>query len=503
MVKQTLFFLSIIAVFGLYTYHISRNPPGFYVDEAALSYNAYLVSQTGAGEFGSPGTLYFQIYTGGFTQYANPTHIYILALVFLILGPSILAAKMTAATCVFAACILLGLLAYRLSNDDIRVGLSVGLIAVVTPWLFEISRLVLETFFYPLAVTLFLWAVFRASQKERWNWIDTASITSGLVLITYSYTIGRLLGALLAFSLICFAVNKQKLFDVLKTWTAYGITLIPLVIYNIRNPELRTRFYLISYIKPESSISEIIWTFIGRYFQDLNPVTMLLYGDSNSRHHINGALGSVFITAFVLFVISLVVIAVRDRKNAWWRFVFLCLLASAVPGAMTLDKFHTLRMIAFPVFFLVMLVPAVQWLFGKKGEVGNLRILRLGLAVFLGAGMLAETAFFYRQYHLYGENRYAVFNAGYKDAYDNAVALPQRPIYLEDGYWGPMYINALWYATLDGRDRNEFIHLPYGKKAPSGSIVISSEKSCSRCELISRSGDFLLYKQAPPMPRER
>jgi hypothetical protein len=495
MVKQTLFFLFVILVFGLYTYRIGTNPPGFYVDESALSYNAYLVSQTGAGEFGSPGTFYFQIYTGGWTQYANPTQIYVLALVFFFLGPSILVAKMTAAVCVFIACILLGWLAYRLSKDNAAVGVAVGLIAVVTPWLFEISRLVLETFFYPLAVTLLIWAVFKASQKERWSWLDIASITGALALVTYSYTIGRLLGVLLAFSLICFAESRSKLFDVFKTWTAYGITLIPLLIYNIRNPELRTRFYLISYIKPDTPISEIIWKFVSRYIEDLNPVTMMIYGDSNARHHIQTALGSIFIAAFILFIIGLVVIIVRHRKSAWWRFILMGLLVSAVPGAMTLDKFHTLRMIAFPVFFIVLLIPAIEWLFDRKEISANSSKLRLALTVLIGVLMLAETTYFYKQYHLTGENRGTSFDSGYKVLYDKAVSFPQRPIYLEDGYWGPMYINAFWYATIEGRDTSEFVHLPHGGQAPANSIVISSEKTCFECDIIDRSGIFLLYRR--------
>ncbi len=31
---------------------LSHNPPGFYVDESGIAYNAYLVAHTGAGEFG-------------------------------------------------------------------------------------------------------------------------------------------------------------------------------------------------------------------------------------------------------------------------------------------------------------------------------------------------------------------------------------------------------------------------------------------------------------------
>ena len=108
-----------------YSSGLSHNPPGFYVDESAIAYNAYLVSRTGAGEFGGHFPLYFQMFTEGFTQYVSPTQVYLLALVFRFVPPSILVARIFSAFWVFAACLLLGLLAKRISGQ-LRIGLIVG-----------------------------------------------------------------------------------------------------------------------------------------------------------------------------------------------------------------------------------------------------------------------------------------------------------------------------------------------------------------------------------------
>ena len=60
-------------LFALYTSGLSRNPPGFYVDdESAPAYNACLVAQTGAGEFGPLFPLFFQYYTDGCTKIRQP-----------------------------------------------------------------------------------------------------------------------------------------------------------------------------------------------------------------------------------------------------------------------------------------------------------------------------------------------------------------------------------------------------------------------------------------------
>src|SRR5437016_14508183 len=102
---------AVILLFRLYTCGVSQNPPGFYLDESATAYNAYLVSRTGAGEFGPRFPLMFQFYTGGVANYVNPATIYLLAIVFRFLPPSILLAWTFSAFWMFAVCSLLALLA--------------------------------------------------------------------------------------------------------------------------------------------------------------------------------------------------------------------------------------------------------------------------------------------------------------------------------------------------------------------------------------------------------
>ena len=504
----------IVLVFFLYTSGISHNPPGFYVDESGIAYNAYLVAKTGAGEFGSRFPLFFQFYTGGFTQYANPTSVYLLAVVYWVFGPGILLARLLAAVSMYAASLSLGALAARISGKRL-IGFIVALTALATPWLFEVGRLMLETFFYPMAVVLFLWAVYRAQNKSKWAWSDCLLVALTLALLTYSYTIGRLLAPLLALGLLCFATNKQRLFSIGKTWIIYGVTLVPLLIFKLQNPDLTTRFYLLTYIKPESTTGEIIVKFISRFLEDTNPVTMILKGDINQRHHLPDALGSFYFATFILVVIGIIAIFVRHRREPWWWFILFGLAASVVPAALTVDKFHTLRMIAYPVFLLMLTVPALKWMLDQPEKTRqendetepavsletktppsgqNFRQLRRVILVFLLVMTTAEASYFHWKYQHEGYKRGYIFDAAYKQVYDDAVAQPSRPIYLVDNYWGPAYIHSFWYATLEKRNISEFIHQPYGVTPPPGVIVISTERDCTNCEIINRSGDYLLYR---------
>lgn len=105
--------LGFLLLFIFYIDGLSTNPPGFYVDESAIAYNAYCIARTGANEFGAGFPLFFPVYTGGWTQYANPTQVYLLAIPFALTRPTIWLARIYAASWVFGACLLLGLLAKK------------------------------------------------------------------------------------------------------------------------------------------------------------------------------------------------------------------------------------------------------------------------------------------------------------------------------------------------------------------------------------------------------
>src|SRR5437870_3675814 len=146
-------------------------------------------------------------------------------------------------------------------------------------------------------------------------------LAATLTLLTYSYTIGRLLGPLMAAGLILFATSQPRLVSVVKTWLLYGATLIPLLIFQSEHPDALTqRFYLISYIKPDSPWRQIVPKFIRRYLEDLSLISLLLDGDGNPRHHMHNSLSSFLIGVFNLALIGLVVVIVRHWREPWWCF---------------------------------------------------------------------------------------------------------------------------------------------------------------------------------------
>ncbi|MGZ7041112.1 MAG: hypothetical protein ACXVH7_04900, partial [Thermoanaerobaculia bacterium] len=59
------------------------NPPGFYLDEASIGYNALTIAQHGVDEQGERFPLYFR----AFGEYKNPTYVYLMAGVFRFVAP--------------------------------------------------------------------------------------------------------------------------------------------------------------------------------------------------------------------------------------------------------------------------------------------------------------------------------------------------------------------------------------------------------------------------------
>ncbi len=503
---------SIALLFVLYTSGISHNPPGFYVDESAIAYNAYLVSRTGAGEFGARFPLYFQMFTDGFTQYVSPTQVYLLAFVFRFLPPSILLARSFSAFWMFAACLLLGFLAKRVSGQ-LKIGFIVTVTALLTPWFFEVRGLVLEPHFVPFALVLLLLAVYHAHTTPNWTWCAVALVTAALALLTYCYSSGRVLGPLLAFGLLLFATTTRRFVAVLETWLLYGITLIPTLVYNWHHPEaLTSRFFAATYMRPGVPWRDAAYEFVRRYVEDQSLTGLLQTGHPHPRHHVIEAGGVFFFATFVLAMIGLLLIVVCRRHDPWWRFVLYGLAVSIVPGAITFEPFHALRLLALPVFLSLLTVPTLEWLlapdeqkqetYGGTQEAshhGFSRSVRLDILIFLLALTAIEVIRFQIVFRREGPKRGIFFDAAYKEVYDAAVAQPSRPIYLIDGYFGPASMHAFWYAAVEGRSRSEFVYLGDAAKHPSppiGGVVISSssDKDCQHCQIIKRSGVYLLYR---------
>ena len=471
----------VVLAIALYVAGVPGNPPGFFVDESSIAYNAYAISTHGVDEHGERWPLYFR----AFGEYKNPVFIYFLASLYWVFGPSQLVARLSSALAVVAAALLLGVLAGRATRRR-EVGVIVAASACLTPWLFEVSRLAFEVALLPIALTLFLWALQFALNHDPPRWQHSLALALALGFITYTSAAGRILAPLLCGGLLLCGGKKRWLLPG-RTILLYALTLIPLLLFLNHHPgALGTRFGYVTYLTPGGSPLGIPLAFLEHYFRSFNLWDWLVSGDPEPRHHL-ATMGSLLVATVALAYGGLVLFFTqRLWRDPWWRFILYGLLVSPIPAALTIDRFHTLRLIALPIFLLLLTAPAIAWLLERSAT----------KQVVLGAMILAtllQGALFQWQFHAAVGQRWHSFDTFYPEVFAAAIAQPQRPIYLMDAHGAPGYIHAYWYGLFHGMKKSDFVRLSTGEHPPEGALVISCELPCQQCDLIIERASFRAY----------
>lgn len=459
---------------------LTDRPVGFHLDESAIAYNAVRIAEMGIDEYGQPWPLFFE----SFDDWKSPLCIYLLAVIFNVAGPSILAARALSALAGILTVALLAWLGYRVTRRG-EVALMTGATTLLMPWTFEPTRLVFE-----IAVVMTLLASFLLVLRAR---PPTDSRTAMVILsialaaLTYSSVLGRVLGPLLAFGLIVY-VRRDRWRGVVGTWAIYGMTLLPLVAFELSHPgSLGARLQEAGYLS--RPLPEAAATFAHQVLGYLDPVRLLLLGDPNERHHVAGIMGSLLLATLLLGIIGVDRVVHRLRGDPWHRYLIYGLAASFIPAALTLDVFHGHRAIGVPVFLIALTFPAQAWLLGKgKGEPW-----RRGAFVVLTIATLVQGAYFQIRYDDLARHRGHWFDDAYPGLLDQALATRADPIYLEDGLV-PGYIHAYWYGSLRGVPAERFVHLRPDSRAPSGAIVLSSKGDCAPCVVLATGGFFVVYR---------
>ena len=499
-----------LIVFGcvIYLYRVPADPPGFYIDESSIAYNAHMLSQTGRDEYGATLPLYFR----AFGEYKNPTLIYLLAIIFRFTGPSISVARATCALIGLAAAILLGILGWKLSSQ-LYVAVLVGLSTMLTPWLYESSRLVFEVAAYPLAVALFLFALQRASTKPKWKAADVVAIAAALALLTYTYSIGRLLAPMFAVGLLFFA-RKGNRRAVAATIAAYVVGLLPMVAFVLKHPgALNARFSGISYLDVNGSLLSKLGRFVTQYAIDINPWAMLVTGEQNPRDHVGG-MGPLLLATFGLALVGLIVVLRKLRADPWWRFIIYALAVSVIPAALTVGIFPQLRLIAFPILLQVLMIPALSRLAWyarlrrapnekpnedpQRRPTDSSKSYSSGLLIAATILIIAQGLYFQVLFHRQAPSRWYFMDA----RFDRKILRPalmsnHRPLYLFDPPGQSGYIQALWHGALHGLKEDAFARVSARKSIPADSVVISTERTCENCRLLARSLNYIVYATLP------
>jgi hypothetical protein len=477
----------VLAVAAFQLWVSPDNPPGFFRDEAALAYNAHTIADEGRDEYGARFPLYFS----SFLDYKSPLYVYGLAGVFLVTGADREVARGFSAACMLAAIALLGWLGYR-TTGRASVGVAAVVVAGSSPWLFEVGRVAFEVAMEPLFLCLALLAVERASRLDRWGAASALPVSAALGAITYVYAGGRLLAPLLAASLALVGLRSRWRW-VLVAWAGFAVTQLPLLAYTRLHPGALTRRWdATTFVTDDMPVSEVAWRAAVNYLQDLQVWHYVVSGDVKPYAHTPGS-AALLAASLALSVVGLVLVLARRRDDPFWRFALAALAVSPIPAAVTIDRFHAVRLTPFAVMLVVLAVPALEALRDAVVRARWARALALGLA-----GLAAlQFAFFVHTYATEGPLRTGRFEAEIPRLLDRAWS-DGGTAYVDYDDLEPLGL-ARWYALTRGIDQARVVRLPDGGIPPTGAIAFGRTQLCDyTCTRLEESGDYWIARVEGP-----
>src|SRR4030042_6966671 len=321
----------LLLAFYLRFNRLTQSPPGFYLDEASIGYNAYSMLKTGKDEYGVAWPLFFR----AFGEYKNPVFIYALVPLIAINGLSIETIRLGAVVWGSLGVLATAWLALVVSRNKLFSLLS-ALVLTLTPWHIHYSRMAYEAITLP-TLFIFMLAGFVA-------WIKTKKISYGVIfclgsgLTFYSYTTARFW---LPFTLSLIAILfrkycRERKWAFLTFAAAISALIFPIIPWLYRYPgSLLARFNQIALWSDKVNLSEVLRRFFLNFMGHWDPRFLFINGDPNIRHSSQFYSELLFVWLLFLFL-GIYVCFKYLRKQAFWQLVMI--LIAGFPLAASLTK---------------------------------------------------------------------------------------------------------------------------------------------------------------------
>ena len=388
---------------------LSGSPPGLYIDEASIGYNAWSVAHFAADEHGVHLPLYFQ----AFGEFKNPVYIYALAGLLRLLPLTPAVERAPAAILGLVTVLFLTLAAWRLTRSR-AVVLASLVLAGTAPWLTQESRVGFEVIAMVAALSGALWALAGTRGGHPGRWFGTAGVF--LTVAIFAYTTGRLEVLLYtgAFAL-AFAWRGPRppkwWLTLVPVLAGYGV----LAVWSLANPNaLTSRFAALSIAADGASLPRVALRFLANYGQYMSPDFLFVHGDLNPRH--NTGFAGMLPWAVAPLLLAGLVVCWRRRAEPMPRFVILCLVLGPFAAALTQNggEPHALRSACMLPFWIALAIygaaGAADWAGGRTVR----QLVTVGAVVL---GLLAQGALYTRDmFSAYPARSAAAFDTGEEPA---------------------------------------------------------------------------------------
>ena len=334
-----LFFLIFFLGCFLRFYKISVNPPGLYVDEAAIGYNAYSILKTGKDEYGQRFPLYFR----SFGDYKMPLYIYSSILPVKLFGLNPFAVRFVSA---LVGSLTIIVIFYFVKLIFPEKGHSFALLNcflfALSPWSIFFSRGAFEANLGLFLLILSLYFQLRAMKSEKTLFFVFSTVL--FALSTYSYHTEKYLAPILFVGLVgAYLMKKQKDKKAcLKSlfFFAFFILLIFPHIFFFSSAAGQSRISSLSIAKRQFMILQPLSLYTA-YF---SPRNLFFDPDPDKQRSIPEL--SVFYPWMVIPFIWGLYLFFKKKINTKKVLLFI-LLISPIPASFANDPFSTIR--AYPL----------------------------------------------------------------------------------------------------------------------------------------------------------
>lgn len=428
-IKIILTLIIILAAF-LRFYKITTNPPGLYLDEAALGYNAYSILKTARDEYGTFMPLSFRSYD----DYKNPIYFYILVPSIAVFGLNEFAVRFPSAFFGTLTVLFVYILVKKIFKNE-TISLLSTFIFAITPWHIQFSRGGFEAnlmlFFDVLGIMLFLHSF------KNYKLLILSAISFGLSFNTYH-------GAKIwiPLFLVCIGLIYRK--ELLK----FGKKLlIPILIVSIfALPTILDHEKNLSRSKNVSILSKpnAAEIFITGYLSHFSPKFLFISGDTQGRHSPTG-MGELYVFQLTFIIIGLIFLIKKRSKDI--HLLLAWLILSPLPAAIAEPTPHALRFITSLPLWSIFTAVGIFIFF--KSDL-NKTITKISAIIIVLIATYNIITYFHLYYIHYPKEKGLDWQEGYKDMVQYISTNQNK--YDTVGitsYWSKPYIYVLFYTKYD------------------------------------------------------
>lgn len=441
---------------------LGQSPSGLYVDEAALGYNAFSVFKTGKDEYGK----FMPVMFRSFSTFQSPIYTYLTVPLMPIMGLTPLSTRFPSALFGLLTIPLLFFLVKKISPEKYRTKLALtsALFLSISPWHIAYSRTAYETnialFFLILGSLLFF-----QSLKKPWLFVLSGI---SLAISSNAYRAETLIVPLLVIILSLrfyksILKNLRTFINPILISIALGLVLITPMLLIMRTPGFKARtsslnIFSISRQSPwgykagGGTLQKIVNNpqllsakeFLSLYTSYFSPRYLFSLGDAGPRKPFPD-LGTFFVWQFPLYLIGLYFLLKEKQLKSLRYFIFVLLLSSPIPAALTRDPYSTLRSLPMVIpltliisFGLVKLLDFVWPVLNKS------KYLIICFLVLYSSVRMYISIFYLNDYF-----RSSFWNYGWESLTGSLKDLDQNIPIVVDNSHGDSYILLLFFLKYD------------------------------------------------------